>query len=177
MSNYRRAKTGHMFFFTVVTWKRQKIFANDFYRKMLGSVIREVKSKYPFQVEAFVLLPDHLHCIWNLPDNDFSMRWGLIKKEFTKRAGFNSKINVSRSGKKRLEGTVWQRRFWEHRIRNEEDYNNHCNYIHNNRVKHGLASFPVDWEYSTFHKFVTAGKYSENWCAGEKVFDGLETGE
>ncbi len=141
--------------------------------------IREVKTKRPFSIAAWVLLPDHLHCLWELPegDHDFSVRWRLIKTmvsrqcaevvgcvsdSVTHRNGVTHQ-NVSRS--RRGESNLWQRRFWEHTIRDERDYAAHCDYIHYNPVKHGLCKSPGDWPYSTFHRFAAAGIYPIDWGA------------
>jgi putative transposase len=126
----------------------------------------EIRQAYPFGVRAFVLLPDHIHCIWELPggDNDYSLRWGLIKKEFTKRT--KDWLNVAMPSASRLkhrESGVWQRRFWEHRIRDEEDFRAHFDYIHYNPVKHGLAGSAGEWEHSTFQAYVKAGVYPAHW--------------
>jgi len=118
------------------------------------------------------LLPDHMHCIWKLPngDTDYSKRWGLIKKEFTGRAkNLVATVRPTKSQEQRREGTIWQRRFWEHQIRDEKDFDTHCDYIHYNPVKHDLAKSPRDWPYSTFQKFVSAGIYSLNWGAGQEI--------
>ncbi len=144
MSNYRRERLpGGMFFFTLVAAGRRPILTTDVARTWLRGVIGEVRCEYPFAVEAWVLLPDHLHCIWTLPDGDmnFSKRWGLIKAGFSKRAKgmLDDKSLDSVSRIKHRESTIWQRRFWEHRIRDEEDYRRHMDYIHFNPVKHGLA--------------------------------------
>lgn len=117
-----------------------------------------------------MLLPDHLHCIWELPEGDvnYSMRWGLIKKEFTKRIkGMVGTAHPTESRIKHRESVVWQRRFWEHKIRDERDYQTHCDYIHYNPVKHGFVSAPVGWEYSTFHRYLKDGVYSEEWGSKE----------
>ena len=124
--------------------------------KILKEVVREVKDKFPFDMKAWVLLPDHIHCIWELPegDTDYSMRLSLMKRKFTQR--MQNKIEVkepSASMQRKREGGIWQRRFWEHRIRDEKDYEAYCDYIHYNPVKHGVAQSPKDWEHSSFHRF------------------------
>jgi putative transposase len=162
MSNYRRSKTGHLFFFTVVTWKRRPLFGDPHIRAMLGDILREVRARYPFENEAFVLMPDHLHAIWRLPDTDYSLRWALIKKEFTKKIR-----DVSGDAHRQ----VWQKRFWEHTLRDDRDFENHCHYIHYNPVKHGYVTRPVDWEFSSFHRFVALGRYTPTWCASESSLD------
>ena len=176
MPNYIRAREGNMYFFTVVTWRRQPILCHEACRTMLREAISEVRQNYPFDIAAWVLLPDHMHCIWNLPkgDTDYSRRWGMIKAGFTRRMkrmmekGQTMKDMLpiamkTKSQKQRNEGTLWQRRFWEHTIRDERDFNNHCDYIHFNPVKHGLVSAPSEWPWSTFHRFVEKGIYPRDW--------------
>ena len=166
MSNYRRARDGNTYFFTLVTYQRQPILCLEACRKILREVIKETRLLYPFKIEAWVLLPDHLHCIWRLPDGDvnYSMRWGLIKKEFTKRIkNLVGVAHPTKSRERHREGTIWQRRFWEHRIRDEKDFAVHCDYIHYNPVKHGLVESSKDWVYSTFHRYVKAGIYPMEW--------------
>jgi putative transposase len=166
MPNYRRVYDGHTFFFTVVTWQRQPILCTEPSRRVLRAAIEELRATRPFTVEAWVLLPDHLHCIWTLPegDTDYSMRWGWIKKVFTTRIrDALPTLTPPASRRRRHEGAVWQRRFWEHRIRDEADFAAHCDYIHYNPVKHGLVAAPREWPYSTFHRLVTAGRYLPDW--------------
>jgi REP-associated tyrosine transposase len=114
-----------------------------------------------------VLLPDHLHCIWELPPNDadFAKRWALIKRFVTKRcrASLYRQKEMSPSKQRRNEATLWQQRYWEYLIRDEEDLNRHRDYLHWNPVKHGYVSRVADWEYSTFHRFVQQGFYSRDW--------------
>jgi putative transposase len=170
-----------MFFFTVVTAGRRPILTTDVARACLRGVVGEVRGEHPFAVEAWVLLPDHLHCIWTLPDGDmdFSKRWGLIKAGFSKRSKgvLEDKSQDSASRSKHRESTIWQRRFWEHRIRNEEDYRRHMDYIHFNPVKHGLAEHVWDWPYSTFHRYVEAGVYPVNWGSETRINVAGEFGE
>jgi putative transposase len=134
----------------------------------LREIIHDVRSIHPFSVEAFVLLPEHLHCIWRLPegDSDYSLRWALIKKGFTRKVKEWLEIPVSTaSQRKRNEGAIWQRRFWEHMIRDGDDFVRHVEYIHYNPVKHGLVSAPKDWPHSTFSRYVEKGLYSADWGA------------
>lgn len=177
MPNYKRSKSGHLFFFTVVTLNRQKIFNTEANRETLRAAIKKVQNDYPFINEAFVLLPDHLHCIWRLPDTDYSKRWGMIKREFSRTANIPPATKRSDSAKKKRESGIWQRRFWEHTIKDEKDYENHVNYIHYNPVKHGLVKYPSEWEYSSFHRFVKLGRLSADWCATEKAFINFQAGE
>ena len=134
---------------------------------LLRQAFRHVMEWHPFIIDAFVLLPDHLHCIWTLPegDMDFSKRWRLIKSYFTKKCDHGYKNTPSASRKKKNEQAVWQRRFWEHLIRDDEDYLRHVEYIHYNPVKHGLVKAPKDWPYSSFHKYMRERKYDLNWGA------------
>lgn len=130
---YRRAKTpGATYFFTVVTYQRQTIFDNTVMVDLLRNCFRLVKQRHPFVIDAMVVLQEHLHCIWTLPDGDadFSMRWRLIKSEFSRHCGeeYKRQRGASRIGKG--EQAVWQRRFWEHQIRDERDFAQHVDYIH-----------------------------------------------
>jgi putative transposase len=168
MPNYRRLITpGATYFFTVVTHFRQPILAKPESRAILRQVIDEVRQLHPFAIDAWVLLPDHMHCIWSLPvdDHDYSKRWGLIKAGFTKQAKpfFHRDEWMNESRRKHNERTVWQRRFWEHQIRDEVDFQRHVDYIHFNPVKHGLVSQVKVWPHSTFHRFVRGGIYTEDW--------------
>jgi len=119
-----------------------------------------------FVADAWVLLPDHLHCIWTLPpdDADFPVRWNLIKRKVSIACGKEYKRVewMTESKKKRRESTLWQRRYWEHQIRNDLDFSRHMDYIHYNPVKHGLCKEAIDWPYSTFHRHVRAGLYSDD---------------
>ncbi len=177
MPNYRRLQTpGATYFFTVVTYERQRIFSQTAPRRILGNAIKEVNGLLPFIIEAWVLLPDHVHCIWTLPpgDYDYSKRWGLIKSKFTKKMknvgwAVPTEIPISVSRIKHRESNIWQRRFWEHQIRDQEDYNRHYDYIHYNPVKHDLVDDPKKWEHSTLHRFIKSGMYPEDW--GDSISD------
>ncbi len=172
MSRYRRDKTmGATWFFTVVTNQRQYILCDEPVRNALRAAIADTRMNWPFRIDAWVLLPDHLHCIWTLPggDADYSMRWNLIKRRTSKALKdeyFNeSLMNESKTSRREL--TFWQRRYWEHMIRDERDFEKHADYIHYNPVKHGLAKSPEDWPYSTIHRYVRDGIYPANWGAGK----------
>jgi putative transposase len=182
MANYRRARTpGGTYFFTVVTHRRRPILDCPESRQALRDAIENVRQKYPFNIDAWVLLPEHLHCIWTLPGDihDFSMRWSLIKSGFSKRtrALFQVEEWMSASRLTHRESTIWQRRFWEHQIRDEEEYQAYMNYIHCNPVKHGHVKRALDWPYSTFHRYVKSGVYQENWCGTIAESDGHQFGE
>lgn len=168
MPRYLRQRTaGNTFFFTVVTFERRKILTLDISRQIFGKAIASVQRQYPFSIEAWVLLPEHLHAIWTLPDGDtnYSKRWGLIKARFSKETKglFHEEQLINPSRNKRRETTIWQRRFWEHVIRDDQDFHRHIDYIHYNPVKHGLVARVEDWPYSTFHRYVKEGLYPENW--------------
>jgi putative transposase len=171
MPRYLRPQTtGGTYFFTVVTFGRRKILTQDISRQLLSKAFAEVKTQYPFSVEALVLLPDHLHAIWTLPvgDMDYSKRWGLIKANFSKEGKpyFSGTKSANPSRIKRRETTIWQRRFWEHTIRDDADYGRHVDYIHYNPVKHGLVKNVIDWPHSSFHRYVREEFYPENWGVG-----------
>jgi putative transposase len=159
MPNYRRFYTGNIWFFTVVAYRRLSFLNTDNARQFLRQAIIECKKKYPFNIEAWVLLPDHLHCIWELPDNDlnYSRRWAIIKRKFTQ--GFKL-MDYNRP-------PYWQARFWAHLIIDEKDLKNHLNYIHYNPVKHGFVENPKDWPWTSLHRLMEEGKYPANW--GESV--------
>jgi putative transposase len=166
---YRRAKTpGGTFFFTVVTYARQPILASIASVAWLREVTRQVKRRHPFRIDAMVVLPDHLHAIWTLPegDHDFSTRWMLIKSGFCRELGKQGHPWAGgRPGSTKREQAVWQRRFWEHQIRGDQDYAAHVEYIHYNPVKHGLAHAPREWPYSSFHRDVRLGRYPLDWAS------------
>jgi putative transposase len=137
-------------------------------------------ERHPFKIDAFVLLPDHLHCIWTLPheDRDFSKRWRLIKSDFSRQCVAKHKTTPSASRLRKKEQAIWQRRFWEHQIRKETDFINHVEYIHYNPVKHRLVQAPKDWEYSSFHRYVREGIYDVEWGARKEItFDSCTWGE
>jgi putative transposase len=170
MPNYKRWRIqGGAYFFTVVTASRRPILSTELGRRSLREAISEVSAESPFEVFAIVLLPDHFHCIWNLPeaDDDFSWRWARVKTSFTKKflAGGGDEAPISESRRKKGERGVWQRRFWEHFVRNENDLKRCLDYIHYNPVKHGLVSRVKDWPWSSFRRFVRLGEYSEDWGA------------
>ena len=182
MPNYRRAKAiGGTFFFTVVTYRRRPILDQPASRQALRESVDEVRQKLPFSIDAWVLLPEHLHCIWTLPKetSDFSLRWGLIKSGFSKQVRdifhIDELMNVSKI--KHAESTIWQRRFWEHQIRNEDEYQAYMDYIHYNPVKHGHVDKVVDWPHSTFHRYVKLGIYTEQWGGVKSEANNLQFGE
>jgi len=172
MPQYQRAFVpGGTYFFTVVTFDRRPILTSESSRPILREVWLYIQERYPFKVDAICLLPEHLHCIWTLPSNDadYSRRWSAIKGLFSRKylaaGGEEGTRNPSRARKG--EAAVWQRRFWEHCVRDQEDFNRHVDYIHFNPVKHGLVESPRDWPWSSFHRYVAAGYYVSEWGAVE----------
>jgi putative transposase len=168
MSDYRRWRvSGGTYFFTLVTANRLPILTTDVGRKLLRNAIDHVQAERPFQIEAMVLLPDHLHAVWQLPRNDadYSQRWSSIKERFTrewiKSGGVEAATSASRAAHR--ERGVWQRRFWEHTCRDETDIERALDYIHWNPCKHGLVRRVVDYPWSTFSRYVTAGHYPSDW--------------
>ena len=125
----------------------------------LREAVQMTRAVRPFAIDAWVVLPDHLHCVWTLPegDADFSTRWGAIKGQFSRN------LHVGRrrpSHEFRREKVVWQRRFWEHHIRSDADFTNHVRYCWANPVKHGLVERPEDWPYSSIHRDIRLGRHS-----------------
>jgi putative transposase len=165
MPNYRRAFIpGGTWFFTVNQLQR---YRNDLLIReidLLRETVRRVRERHPFQIDAWVVLPDHLHCIWTLPpgDSDFSMRWRLIKSGFSRALPNTERRSDVR--KDAGERGIWQRHYWEHLIRDEADYQRHADYVHVNPLKHGYVKRVADWPYSTFHRYVAKGMYPADWC-------------
>jgi putative transposase len=161
---YRRTSTpGASYFFTVNLADRKQRLLVD-YIEQLRTSVRKVKQSHAFKIDAMVILPDHLHAIWTLPelDSDYSKRWSRIKANFSRSLPVNEDISISR--RKKDERGIWQRRFWEHLIRDENDFNRHVDYIHINPVKHGYVSQCRDWPYSSFHRYVRDGVLSPDWA-------------
>jgi putative transposase len=183
MPDYRRSLVqGGTFFFTAVTYNRQPILTSQAARTILRLAWNTVTEDFPFVTDAICLLPNHIHCIWTLPEGDvnYAIRWAEIKKRFTKayhrQMGNGEQSTASRL--KRGEAAVWQRRFWEHTIRDLDDYYRHLDYIHYNPVKHGLVEAVDDWEWSSFHWYVRLGYYPEGWgMKAEEWKDGEVFGE
>lgn len=181
MPNYRRNYVpGGTYFFTLVAYERRRLFDLSACRQMLRASIQKQQELRPFQMVACVLLSDHLHCIWTLPpdDSDYSTRWGLIKEDFSRQfiaAGGDDGLRTL-SRKRHRERAVWQRRFWEHTVRDEDDLQRCVDYIHWNPAKHGAAQQVKDWPWSTFHRFVEAGEYSADWGRIDRC-PGYETPE
>jgi putative transposase len=172
MSDYRRWYVpGGTYFFTLVVENRRPLFATPETRALLGNALRTIHGESPFRTVAMVLLPDHLHAIWQLPSNDcdYSTRWQRIKARFTtdlRCSGYRMpKLSLARQN--RGERGIWQRRFWEHVIRDEAELEAYFDYIHWNPVKHGYVRHPAEWESTTYHRHVRSGHYPKTWGSTE----------
>jgi REP-associated tyrosine transposase len=175
MVRYRRnVVAGGAYFFTATLVDRRSSVLTD-HIGALRAAVRATWAARPFTIDAVVVLPDHLHIIMTLPsdDADFSNRLSLIKRRFTTAiAQSGARIPRHRNG----ELALWQRRFWEHTIRNERDFERHVDYIHFNPVKHGLVTRVRDWPYSSFHQYVRRGVLPEDW-AGDFAEGRMRFGE
>jgi len=163
MPDYRRSRVpGGTYFFTVnLADRRSGLLVREI--ETLRAAVRVVRLARPFYIDAWVILPDHMHCIWTLPedDTDYSGRWRAIKTRFSKalpNAGWKRTEILARDGR-----GIWQKRFWEHTIRDDRDYRAHMDYVHFNPVKHGLVAHPAAWPFSTFQKCVGLGLYEASW--------------
>ena len=182
MSEYRRYFVpGGTYFFTLVTHRRRRFLCESLARQCLRAAIKTIQKDHPFEMPALVLLPDHLHTIWNLPPGDarYATRWRRIKEEFTRNylAGGGREGPVSASRKERGERGLWQRRYWEHTIDDEHDFDRHFDYIHYNPKKHGYVQSPGKWPHSSFHRWVKRKVYEPDWGSlshGALSFDDLE---
>ena len=163
MTDYRRNRLeGGTYFFTVnLLDRRSDLLVRSI--DDLRSAVRLSLTVAPYHIDAWVVLPDHLHCVWTLPngDADFSSRWRAIKARFSRSIDPGEDRSSSRIS--RGERGIWQRRFWEHTIRDDRDYAAHLDYIHFNPVKHGLVPEPRLWPFSTFHRDVSRGLYPATW--------------
>jgi putative transposase len=175
MSRYRRVKiAGGLFFFTVALADR----SSDLLVREVDRLRRSyntMQERLPFETVAICVLPDHLHSLWQLPegDADFASRWSLFKSAFSR--GLPPALRSESKIAKREKG-IWQRRYWEHAIRDEKDFERHIDYIHYNPVKHGLATRAVDWPHSNFHRYVEQGILPADW-AGDAGHDMGNFGE
>ena len=172
MRSYKRIRIADgLYFFTVNLAERH---GNDLLARRIADLreaFRRTRQNHPFSIDAIVVLPDHLHCLWQLPsdDDDFPTRWRLIKARFSHGIGKGERISVNRQRKG--EWGLWQRRYWEHVIRGERDYQRHLDYIHFNPVKHGYVQSAKDWPYSSFYRWVRRGVYPDNWAASSEIVE------
>ena len=175
MTDYRRVwHPGGTYFFTVNLLQRR---CNDLLTRridLLRNVVRSVRSRHPFHIHGWVVLPEHLHCVVELPtgDADFATRWRLIKMNFSKALPKIERLSAVRVS--RGERGIWQRRYWEHLIRDDADFQAHMDYVHFNPVKHGWVTRVADWPYSTFHDCVKKGFYPLDWGGGMEIALGYD---
>lgn len=164
MPQYIRAFVpGGTFFFTVAILERRRQLLIQHIAE-LRNAFSAVRAQKPYTMNAVVILPDHLHCIWTLPagDADFSSRWQAIKSQFARAMPAGESLSPRRQ--KKGERGIWQRRFWEHVIRDENDFERHADYIHYNPVKHGHARTAAEWPHSSFRRYVARGLYPVDWA-------------
>lgn len=164
---YRRSKEpGACYFFTVNLAERNKSLLVSHVNE-LRLAFKKTKQEHPFDITAIVVLLDHLHVLWQLPENEanYPSRWNLIKHRFSRTLLKNERISASRQ--KKGERGIWQRRYWEYLIWNDEEFGRHVNYIHFNLVTHGYVSSLVDWAYSSIHRYVGKGVISNHWACHE----------
>ena len=174
MVAYRRNLVpGGTYFFTVTLVDRSSTLLVDRIDD-LREAFRKARVKRPFEIDAIIILPEHLHCIWTLPHNDidYALRWREIKSTFSRRIPLGEGEYRSKSRLNKKERGIWQRRYWEHTIRDEQDLEKHMDYIHYNPVKHGYVTRPTDWPYSSFHSLVRKGIYNAQWGIGNKTISG-----
>jgi len=182
MRRYIRSRIGHVFYFTVVTHDRRGILTTHLGRQALRTAIQRVRAAHPFLITAIVLLPDHLHTVWELPrgDSDYSTRWRLLKSCFTTLwtdAGGDEGF-VAQTRRRSGERGVWQRRFFEHTCRNNDDLKRCLDYIRINPVKHRLVDRVIDWPWSSFHRYVRLGEYTSDWGSSDEWYgDEFENAE
>jgi putative transposase len=176
VTNYRRNFIcGGSFFFTAnLAERRLRLLVEHV--DLLREAFRHVRRRHPFDIDAIVVLPDHLHAIWTLPegDADFALRWRLIKTAFSRGLPTGERKSASRA--KKAERGIWQRRYWEHTLRDEKDFARHADSIHFNPVKHGHVRRVCDWRHSSFHRMVRLGVYPRDW-AGDAADDRSRFGE
>ena len=175
MTDYRRNRVpGGTYFFTVNRADRRGDLLVR-HIDALRDAVRQLRASAPFHIDAWVVLPEHMHCLWTLPegDTDFSKRWQAIKTAFSRRLPPGEHRSASRVSKG--ERGIWQRRFWEHTIRDDQDYGAHLDYIHFNPVKHGLVADVARWSYSSFHRCGAKGLYPVGWAGG--TIEAVDAGE
>jgi putative transposase len=172
MTDYRRNYiAGGSFFFTVNLAERRLRLLTEHIDE-LRIAFRQTRQHHPITIDAIAVLPDHLHAVWTLPegDADFATRWRLIKSAFSRSLPTGERISASREAKG--ERGIWQRRYWEHTLRDENDFARHIDYTHINPVKHGLVPRVRDWPYSSFHRMVRLGVYPEDWAGDVSTGEG-----
>jgi putative transposase len=172
MATFRRSVVpGATYFFTVNTYQRLRVLTDSPFYGALKNALQQVKTEHPFTIDAFVLLPNHLHCIWTLPPGDanYALRWNFTKRLVSQATRQFVEPPINNSRQQRRELGLWQRRFWEHQIRDEQDFIKHVEYIHWNPVKHGYVIRVKDWPYSSFHRYVRQGLYPLDWASVDEA--------
>jgi putative transposase len=176
MSEYRRNRVpGGTYFFTIVTLSRRPFLTTPIARRALRKSFRRTIRRFPFTLNALVVLPDHLHAIWTLPpgETNYPTRWGQIKEHFTRTyldsGGSEGRTTLNRIAHR--ERAVWQHRFWEHTVENEHEFKRCLDYIHYNPVRHGLVSRVSDYRWSSFRRYVKLGEYELDWGTGRAATD------
>lgn len=172
MVNYRRSRIkGGTYFFTVNLYDRSSSHLVTHINHLRQS-FHTVQKQRPFEIVASVILPEHLHMIMTLPDDDhnYPERWKAIKSRFTRALVKDDVAGLTKN--KKGEYNLWQRRYWEHQIKDETDLQNHVDYIHFNPVKHGHVARVVEWPHSSFHRYVKSGVIESNW-GGESRMNGI----
>ena len=173
---YRRANVqGGCYFFTVALANRKTALLVE-HIDTLRHAFRLIRKRHPFEIVAMAVMPEHLHTVWQMPqgDADFALRWALIKSAFSRSIPKHEYIRPSHESKR--ERGIWQRRYWEHLIRDDEDLERHVNYIHYNPVKHGHATSPWDWPHSSLRQCAARGWYPDNWSIASDMNES-EVGE
>lgn len=170
----RSKAAGGTYFFTVNLADRSSSLLVEHVAE-LRQAVRTVKQRHPLDILAWVVLPEHMHAVWTLPpsEDDFSTRWMLIKSGFSR--GIERRDPINASCMRKGERGIWQRRFWEHQIRDENDLARHIDYVHINPVKHGHAGMAINWPYSSIHRYIRNGLLASDWAADANLPD--EAGE
>jgi putative transposase len=181
MADYRRNYlAGGTYFFTAVIYRRRRLLTTNRGRQCLRQALHEIRQKWPFQIVAIVLLPDHLHTVWTLPRGDarYPLRWRRVKEEFTRRflKSGGTELLQSESRKSHGQRGIWQRRYWEHTVCDEDDLKRCVDYVHWNPNKHRFVSDVKDWPWSSFHRFVKLGEYDPDWGRADPT-PGFDTPE
>jgi putative transposase len=175
MPNYRRAWVpGGTYFFTVNLLERRRSLLVD-HVDALRTAFRDARAARPFELIAAVVLPDHLHCVWRLPDGDAdnATRWRHIKTAFSRSLPSVERRSTRRRNKG--ERGIWQRRYWEHVIRGDRDLQAHVDYVHINPLKHGLVESVTDWPYSSLHRYISDGRLPADWAAGGRAITQVDS--
>ena len=168
MRNVRRYYEGGYYFFTVTAYRRRPFFQGDPFMQALRHAIRETMKTHPFEIEAWVVLPDHMHCVWIVHDDKIPIRWRKIKALTTKAlADFNNRSNAHKNSsarRRRGNGSLWHHSYYEHTIRNDTEYELYVLYCCYNPVKHGYVGNALDWPYSTLKRYLASEKYPPEWA-------------